>query len=228
MDAEVKLCYVEGCGEPRAKGQSRCRKHSRQQQREWRAKNPELRNQQARAGYAKNRAHYRQYQRERRAKNLVYSKAHSWWQQNIQVGFLKDRQLGKNPRPNPKAWKAANWDRLCVLMQRIVDNTARCQICGAKNWKMGNKLLSDSLVVDHNHKTFEIRGILCRPCNTAEGYVNAASQRSGATPTTILRNLSRYIRGLGPRAPRRARVPAMQQLSFPEVEHPLTPRHTEG
>lgn len=40
----------------------------------------------------------------------------------------------------------------------------RCCICG-----IHNDDLSDSLCVDHDHNTGEVRGLLCRPCNLAIG-----------------------------------------------------------
>ena len=43
-----------------------------------------------------------------------------------------------------------------VAMSEAQDN--KCAICGA---------ISDSLCVDHDHKTAKIRGLLCNRCNTA-------------------------------------------------------------
>jgi hypothetical protein len=46
--------------------------------------------------------------------------------------------------------------------QKLWDNApygpGTCYICGGKSTKM--------LAVDHSHKTGEVRGILCQPCNT--------------------------------------------------------------
>lgn len=36
-----------------------------------------------------------------------------------------------------------------------------CEICGS----------NDNLVIDHSHNTGEIRGVLCRACNLALGYL---------------------------------------------------------
>jgi hypothetical protein len=42
-----------------------------------------------------------------------------------------------------------------------------CAICGTHQTE-----LSRALVVDHNHETGEIRGLLCHKCNLTLGYVN--------------------------------------------------------
>ena len=41
-----------------------------------------------------------------------------------------------------------------------------CLICGSKDKKSSN------YVVDHDHKTGKIRGIICRNCNTGIGQLN--------------------------------------------------------
>lgn len=43
-----------------------------------------------------------------------------------------------------------------------------CCICGKENFAMG-ECHSGVLVVDHNHKTGQIRGLLCHNCNRALG-----------------------------------------------------------
>jgi formate dehydrogenase maturation protein FdhE len=54
-----------------------------------------------------------------------------------------------------------------------------CAICGNPP-KSGKKL-----VVDHNHKTGEVRGLLCTPCNTGIGLLKDNQ--------AILKNASNYI-----------------------------------
>ncbi len=41
----------------------------------------------------------------------------------------------------------------------------KCKICG-----ISSKDLSYTLCVDHNHKTNQIRGLLCKACNLGIGY----------------------------------------------------------
>ena len=53
----------------------------------------------------------------------------------------------------------------------------------------------DTAVLDHCHKTGKIRGVLHRNCNSTEGRVRSARQRSGMTELAFenfLRNLYEY------------------------------------
>ena len=55
-----------------------------------------------------------------------------------------------------------------------------CAICGEHQLTMKNKL-----VVDHNHETGEIRGLLCRPCNMGIGLLK--------DKTEVLLNAAKYL-----------------------------------
>jgi len=55
---------------------------------------------------------------------------------------------------------------------------SKCAICGKEHSKVG-------LVVDHNHITGEIRGLLCRHCNFVLGLVNDDKD--------ILKNAMEYL-----------------------------------
>ena len=46
----------------------------------------------------------------------------------------------------------------------------KCALCGQENFAM-NTCHSGVLVVDHNHETGEIRGLLCHNCNRALGLL---------------------------------------------------------
>ena len=49
----------------------------------------------------------------------------------------------------------------------------RCAACGATNFGGRHKIL----VVDHNHVTKKVRGLLCDPCNKTLGHAQENSQR---------------------------------------------------
>lgn len=42
----------------------------------------------------------------------------------------------------------------------MIEQGSKCRICG---------IYADKLSVDHNHKTGQIRGLLCNKCNTGLG-----------------------------------------------------------
>ena len=46
----------------------------------------------------------------------------------------------------------------------LYSSAERCQICGKKLTVLNRAL-------DHDHKTRKVRGILCKPCNLALGYL---------------------------------------------------------
>ena len=77
-----------------------------------------------------------------------------------------------------------------------------CPICGEPiNLTVkGNK---SDYVVDHDHETGEIRGVLHRSCNAAEGKVANAAGRWGAKSTKYkdiipwLKNLIKYLESPG-------------------------------
>ena len=62
-----------------------------------------------------------------------------------------------------------------------------CKICGNEvDLFIGNRL---SAVIDHCHSTEKVRGILCRPCNTALGQIETVGTEA------FLQNVESYIKG---------------------------------
>ncbi len=61
-----------------------------------------------------------------------------------------------------------------------------CAICGKENFAMGEKH-TGLLVVDHNHATGEVRGLLCHNCNRALGLMQDTPE--------LLRKAASYLEG---------------------------------
>lgn len=74
-----------------------------------------------------------------------------------------------------------------------------CPLCGERI----DYSIPREAVCDHNHDTGEIRGVLHRSCNAAEGKVANAAGRWGAKSTKyedivpFLENLVRYLKARG-------------------------------
>lgn len=74
-----------------------------------------------------------------------------------------------------------------------------CPLCG----KPIDYSTPREAVVDHDHDTGEIRGVLHRSCNAAEGKVSNAAGRWGAKSTSyadivpFLENLVQYLKSTG-------------------------------
>ena len=63
-----------------------------------------------------------------------------------------------------------------------------CEVCGITNNEHKAKFKAP-LYVDHNHKTNEIRGILCSKCNFVEGHIN----KMGISPNEYWTKYFNYI-----------------------------------
>ena len=118
-------------------------------------------------------------------RNQVVSK-HLWYQKNREKILARRRRYYQENRSKVAAknieWRRSNPDKLATQKRRyhlkhefgitveqynemFAKQTGLCAICG-----LGPK--SGTLVVDHNHGTGLIRGLLCHKCNVGMGHFN--------------------------------------------------------
>lgn len=102
-----------------------------------------------------------EYQRERLAvpENREKSRARSrgWYAANTEqaTAYMRMRNLFRKYRITPEEYQ-----------RRLAEQNGVCAICGGTG---GMHHMRSPLVVDHDHETDEIRGLLCAGCNTGLG-----------------------------------------------------------
>lgn len=69
-----------------------------------------------------------------------------------------------------------------VKRQLMAKQDGVCPLCGTDLKAIPSK----NVVVDHDHSTGQIRGLLCRGCNGAEGKVKNSIQRWGKTKDIVV------------------------------------------
>jgi hypothetical protein len=68
----------------------------------------------------------------------------------------------------------------------LADQNGVCAICGEPETRMNNKGTGiRNLCVDHDHRTGEVRGLLCMTCNLFIGAIGERAQ--------IARNVAKYL-----------------------------------
>lgn len=86
-----------------------------------------------------------------------------------------------------------------VTMMLLKQQGGKCLVC-KRTINVKTQGLSSDYACDHDHKTGEIRGILHRACNSAEGKVRHAISRWGGTGSDELamiehmEGLAKYLR----------------------------------
>lgn len=113
-------------------------------------------NQRSKEYYQKNKERIREYSKE-------------YYYKNRETILIKSKKLSKDNKYTRKEYdmkRSYNLD-LEGYSKIFDEQEGRCKIC--------NKYYTESqqgLVIDHNHETGEIRGLLCSKCNLALGLIN--------------------------------------------------------
>lgn len=108
----------------------------------------------------------RQYRQHHRRERLQYNRAFRLAHLELSRKWARDyitREIAKNPRwkreqtlKHRHGMSLAQWDAMMEKQQGV------CAICGRTSRR-------GSLVVDHDHKTNRVRGLLCHNCNLTLG-----------------------------------------------------------
>lgn len=86
------------------------------------------------------------------------------WIENVRRSLKGKYVREKNPNWKGGSYTYEQRNRRKKYIHLMPD---KCEICG-----IPGESLKKGLYVDHNHKTGEFRGFLCRRCNTTLGFVN--------------------------------------------------------
>jgi len=65
-----------------------------------------------------------------------------------------------------------NMNKLQII-ELYESQNKKCSLCD-KEVELFSRRKGDSAYIDHDHKTGEVRAILCHPCNTSIGYLENA------------------------------------------------------
>jgi len=99
--------------------------------------------------------------------------------------YSSETNKGKRRRHCPDCFRDARILRVYGItpeaFEAILAEQGGCAVCGSV----------EELCVDHDHRTLEIRGILCTKCNTSAGSLNDDPARAERL-ATYLRGTKRY------------------------------------
>lgn len=73
----------------------------------------------------------------------------------------------------------------------LAEQDSKCPVC-QRFLVLGGNQGPDSAVVDHNHTTGQVRGLLCRTCNIAVGYIEKDTTRAIAAVDYLLARDAAY------------------------------------
>ena len=110
-----------------------------------------------------------EYDRQYRAKNRERLNQQSREYRQRNEKYIKEQQKEyreKNPNKNRNYQLKRNYNLTPEQYDEMYSNQhGRCAICGVHQSE-----LAFNLAVDHDHETGEVRGLLCRKCNSGIGY----------------------------------------------------------
>lgn len=103
------------------------------------------------------------------------------WAENRRKEGLDPLALRRNSKANKRYGKSGS-DYYARLFH---EQGGVCAICKKPEWKEANGRTTN-LCIDHNHETGKLRGLLCRSCNSAIGFLK--------DDLTLVRRAALYLR----------------------------------
>ena len=113
--------------------------------------------------YANNPEKYKKRSKKWQNNNKEYQKTYDESRRaNKKIYYMNNKKNSRN-----KSYKRYYGITLEQYNQMFEKQGGRCNICGRHQSE-----LNRALVVDHDHKTRKVRGLLCHKCNTGIGNLN--------------------------------------------------------
>jgi len=112
---------------------------------------------------------------------LARQKAYGLAHRAEKAAYNKDWHTGHRDENRARRLKRNYGLTIKAFNDLLASQGEKCAVCGKKNWGRWGP------VIDHDHETGDVRGILCRQCNMAAGLLGDDSERA--------RLLSAYLRG---------------------------------
>jgi hypothetical protein len=158
--------------------------------REWRKKNPDKERQYAKESYARNR------EKELARKKRDYAKSKGDFLEKVNNSTFTTK--GDNYDITKKDYNLVEKIKdyhlrrdfgigLDDLKKMLAEQNYKCKICGKELKIIDGEKNKDAAVVDHDHVTGKIRGVLCHSCNLMLG-------NAGDNPQLLL-NAAEYLGG---------------------------------
>lgn len=158
----------------------------------YREKNKEKRNEYSRKYYQENLDKIKEYGQDYRASTKEEKREYdkSYRQENSdRIKTLKKRQYDYSKYRQNLLKRKYNIT-LDDYNKMLLEQDGKCWTCSIKAEEQKNKVL----VVDHNHLTGEVRGLLCSNCNSAIGLLKESQE--------IIEKVSKYLHEKGSCAPK--------------------------